>query len=159
MIIPIEKDAQSEAAAIVTLTLLAARCVAGLAFRPDAIRLLSDAGIIDAATIAAFGVGAGDTTLLDDVTDDQRQQLTPKWLRRSASILSGSSFVITTRDPRDYIAVLGFVKVSPAQLKHAQTGAPIGSFRSRSTDSNQGANTDTLLSTELLHRTDMKSCH
>lgn len=133
------------------LTLLAARCAACLPRRSDALRLLSDAIVIDAATIAVIGVDAGDKTLLDDLTNTQRQQLTSKLLRRSASILSGSSFVITTRDPRDYITVLGFVKVSPAQLKHAQTGAPIGSFRSRSTDSNQGANTDTLLSTELLH--------
>ena len=114
------------------LRLLAARCVAGLTSRPDAIRLLSDAGIIDAATIAAFGVGAGDKTLLDDLTNTQRQQLTSKLLRRSASILCGSGFVISTRDPRDYDAFLGFVKIKPGQWKQKQIGAPVGPFRSRS---------------------------
>ena len=115
------------------LTLLAARCVACLPRRSDAQRLLSDAIIIDAATIAVIGVDAGDKTLLDDLTNAQRQQLTVAGLlRRSASILSGSGFVISTRDPRDYDAFLGFVKIKPGQWKQKQIGAPVGPFRSRS---------------------------
>ena len=127
MIIPIKKESQSEAAAIVTLTLLAARCVAGLTSRPDAIRLLSDAGIIDAATIAAFGVGAGNDELLNDLNENQRQQMADVGLlRRSVSILTGPGFIIPTRDPRDYATIVGFVKVSPGQLKHGHVGAVAG---------------------------------
>ncbi len=114
------------------LTLLAARCAACLPRRSDALRLLSDAIIIDAATIAVIGVDAGDKTLLDDLTNTQRQQLTSKLLRRSASILCGSGFVISTRDPLDYDAFLGFVKIKPGQWKQKQIGAPVGPFRSRS---------------------------
>ncbi len=106
---------------------LAARAVAGLPRRPDALALLARIGITDEATVSAFGVGAGDAAFLGGLTDDDRSAMTTGGLLyRCRSPLAGPGFVIPTRDPRDFQTVLGFVKVTPGQLKHTFLGPPAG---------------------------------